>query len=36
MLSRFTQTQAAYPKDQLTASTQTLPIECFGIIDITI
>ena len=36
MLSRFTQTRSAHPKDQFTAGTQTLPIECFGTIDMTI
>lgn len=36
MLSRFTRTHPAGPRDTLTAGTQSLPIECFGTIQITI
>lgn len=36
MLSRFTRTHPAGPRDILTAGTQSLPIECFGTIQITI
>ena len=35
MLSRFTKTRDAGPLDTLTAGTQTIPIECFGSIQIT-
>ncbi|MCJ1463981.1 hypothetical protein MMC07_002591, partial [Pseudocyphellaria aurata] len=36
MHSRFTQTHPAYPDDQLTAGTQSIPIKCFGTLAITI
>lgn len=36
MLSRFTKTHSSHPDDHLTAGTQSLHIECFGTIDITI
>ena len=36
MLSRFTETHASDPKDRLIAGTQTLLIECYGTIQVTV